>query len=96
MPIKIDAPRADGQHRDDGKLLGEAMPHDAHCPGWNIRVHVIRATDLRKLMALWRAAEYDMDNVAGGIKTGCMSTREALDALRRKKRCRTKLRTGCA
>jgi len=83
MPIKIDAPRADGQRRDDGKLFGEAMPHDAHCPWWDIRVRIVRETDYRKLMAVVRAAEeLCTDHLATSTMT--VDLRAALDALRGK------------
>jgi len=91
MPIKIDAPRAWGWTYPDSSMktqtvadTGRPLSVDSGC--W---CRIVREADYRKIMALVRAVEYDMDNIATGLNTSCMSTREALDRLRGKgeKKC---------
>ena len=85
MPIKIDAPRAWGWRWPNGKLGDSAHWDNKNaCEGKRVLVHIVSDADLRKLKALWRAAEGDMRRVEAGIKTQCLGTREALDALRGK------------
>ena len=87
MPIKIDAPRAWGWQYPDASnktqtVADTGRPLSVDGGKW---VRIVAESDWRKIMALVRAAEYDMNNVRDGVKTRCMATCEALVALWRKK-----------
>ena len=93
MPIKIDSTKAVAQMFPSGhiaQILPGTETTTVGCHGWTAkRGRWICETDWRRVMAVVRAAEYDMDNIATGLNTSCMSTREALDRLRGKgeKKC---------
>jgi hypothetical protein len=82
MPIKVESRIAWGSTGPGGELSGDACT--VKLCDRDVRVRIVAESDWRKIMALLRAAEYDMNNVRDGVKTRCMATCEALDELREK------------
>lgn len=83
MPIKVESRSAWGSRGPGGQLSGDACT--VKLCDRDVRVRIVAESDWRKITALLRAAEYDMNNVRDGLKTCCMATREALDKLGGKK-----------